>query len=130
MRGWSRQRLGPKRPSFDDGEFDGYVPTGGRAMFTFNVELRQQFNFLFNGFGMGFFLDGGQVWREIKRIDERPLQFGAGGGFRYQSPIGPVRIDVGYKVNPTEEDLGIFGDSGRSNAWDRIGIHFSIGQAF
>lgn len=130
VRGWSRQNLGPKRPSFNDGEFDGYVPIGGRAMFTFNVELRQQLNFLFNGFGFGLFLDGGQVWREIKRVDERPLQFGAGGGLRYQSPIGPVRIDVGYKVNPTEDDLGIYGDIGSSNTWDRIGIHFSIGQAF
>lgn len=130
VRGWSRQDLGPKRPSFNDGEFDGYVPTGGQAMFTFNIELRQQLNFLFNGFGVGLFLDGGQIWREIDRIDERPIQFGTGGGLRYQSPIGPVRIDVGYKVNPTEDDLGIFGDTGSSNGWDRIGIHFSIGQAF
>jgi len=130
VRGWSRQELGPKRPSFNDGEFDGYVPTGGQAMFTFNIEVRQQLNFLFNGFGMGVFLDGGQIWREIDRIDERPIQFGTGGGLRYQSPIGPVRIDVGYKVNPTEDDLGIFGDMGSSNGWDRIGIHFSIGQAF
>lgn len=130
VRGWSRQQLGPKRPSFDDGEFDGYVPTGGRAIFTFNVELRQQLNFLFDGFGLGLFLDGGQIWREIDRVDERPIQFGTGGGFRYQSPIGPIRIDIGYKVNPTEDDLGIFGDMGSSNGWDRIGIHFSIGQAF
>ena len=130
VRGWSRQELGPKRPSFNDGEFDGYVPTGGQAMFTFNIEVRQQLNFLFNGFGMGVFLDGGQIWREIDRIDERPIQFGTGGGLRYQSPIGPVRIDVGYKVNPTEDDLGIFGDMGSSNGWDRIGIHFSMGQAF
>ena len=130
VRGWTRQELGPKRPSFKDGEFDGYVPTGGQAMFTFNIEVRQQLNFLFNGFGMALFLDGGQIWREINRIDERPIQFGTGGGLRYQSPIGPVRIDVGYKVNPTEDDLGIFGDMGSSNGWDRIGIHFSIGQAF
>jgi outer membrane protein insertion porin family len=130
VRGWSRQQLGPKRPSFNDGEFDGYVPTGGQTMFTFNIELRQQLNFLFNGFGMGIFLDGGQIWREIDRVDERPIQFGTGGGLRYQSPIGPVRIDVGYKINPTEDDLGIFGEMGSSNGWDRIGIHFSIGQAF
>ena len=130
VRGWTRQQLGPKRPSFKDGVFDGYVPIGGEAMFTFNVELRQQLNFFFDGFGMGLFLDGGQVWRDIRRFDKRPIQFGAGGGLRYQSPIGPVRIDVGYKVNPSEDDLGIFGDSGSSNTWDRIGIHFSIGQAF
>ena len=130
VRGWSRQQLGPKRPSFKDGDFNGYVPTGGRALFTFNIELRQELNFIFDGFGLGLFLDGGQVWREINRIDERPLQFGTGGGFRYRSPIGPIRIDVGYKVNPTEDDLGIFGDTGSSSTWDRIGIHFSIGQAF
>jgi outer membrane protein insertion porin family len=130
VRGWSRQQLGPKRPTFDEGDFERYVPIGGRAMFTFNVELRQQLNFLFDGFGMGAFLDGGQVWREINRMDERPIQFGAGGGFRYQSPIGPIRIDVGYKINPTESDLGIFGENQSSNTWDRIGIHFSIGQAF
>lgn len=130
VRGWSRQELGPKRPSFKDSEFNGYVPTGGQALLTFNVELRQELNFIFDGFGLGLFLDGGQVWREISRVDERPIQFGAGGGFRYQSPIGPIRIDVGYKINPTDEDLGIFGDSRSSNTWDRIGIHFSIGQAF
>lgn len=130
VRGWSRQSLGPKRPSFNDGKFDGYVPLGGRAMFAFNLELRQQLNFLFNGFGFGLFLDGGQVWRAIDRVDERAIQFGAGGGLRYQSPIGPIRIDVGYKVNPRDDDLGIFGTIDDSNTWDRIGIHFSIGQAF
>jgi outer membrane protein insertion porin family len=131
VRGWSRQELGPKRPSFrDNGDFAGYVPTGGRALLTFNVELRQKLNFLFNGFGLGVFLDGGQVWRAVDRVDERPIQFGIGGGLRYQSPIGPIRIDVGYKVNPSESDLGIFGDDRSSNTWDRIGIHFSIGQAF
>lgn len=130
VRGWSRQSLGPKRPSFDGGEFDGYVPTGGRALLSFNAELRQQLDFLFSGFGLGLFLDGGQVWRSLNRTDERPIQFGAGGGLRYQSPIGPIRIDVGYKLNPTNDDLGIFNGVDNSNAWDRIGIHFSIGQAF
>lgn len=130
VRGWSRQSLGPKRASFDDGEFDGFVPLGGRALFTFNLELRQQLNFLFNGFGFGLFLDGGQVWRALDRMDERPIQFGTGGGLRYQSPIGPVRIDIGYKINPFDEDLNRFRDIDEGSNWDRIGIHFSIGQAF
>lgn len=130
VRGWSRQMLGPKRPTFVEGQFDEFVPVGGRAIFTFNFEIRQRLNFLFNGFGLGLFLDGGQVWRAIDRIDERPMQFGTGGGLRYQSPIGPVRIDVGYKINPFDEDLNQFGNIDRGNNWDRIGIHFSIGQAF
>lgn len=130
VRGWSRQSLGPKRASFEDGEFAGFVPRGGRALFTFNLELRQQLSFLFNGFGLGLFLDGGQVWRALDRMDERPLQFGTGGGLRYQSPIGPIRVDVGYKINPFDEDLNRFNDIDRGSSWDRIGIHFSIGQAF
>jgi len=130
VRGWTRQSLGPKRASFDGGDFAGFVPIGGRAMFTFNLELRQQLNFLFNGLGLGLFLDGGQVWRGLDRIDERPIQFGTGGGLRYQSPIGPVRIDVGYKINPFDEDLNRYAGVDRGNNWDRIGIHFSIGQAF
>lgn len=130
VRGWSRQSLGPKRSSFKEGTFDGFVPVGGRAMFTFNLEVRQDLNFLFNGFGMGVFLDGGQVWRAPNRVNERPIQFGAGGGLRYQSPIGPVRIDLGYKVNPTDEDLDRFRGEDFGSPLNRFRIHFSIGQAF
>ncbi|NBC66665.1 MAG: BamA/TamA family outer membrane protein, partial [Bacteroidetes bacterium] len=49
---------------------------------------------------------------------------------RYRSPIGPVRVDIAYKLNPTEEDLRIYNGWDYGLAWDRIGIHFSIGQAF
>lgn len=130
-RGWSRQRLGPSRPSFDEkGDFSGYVPVGGRAAFTFNFEFRQDISELIPNIGLAAFLDGGQVWRALDRIDERPIQFGAGGGLRYNSPIGPVRIDVAYKINPTDQDLNIFNGVDYGSPRDRIGIHFSIGQAF
>ena len=134
VRGWYRQELGPKEARFtedSDGNtvFDEYVPVGGRAMFAFNIEIRQDLDSFIKGFGLTAFLDGGQVWRDSYGIPERPIQFGAGGGLRYRSPIGPLRIDVGYKLNPTRDDLGIFQQS-ESNAWDRIGIHFSLGQAF
>lgn len=131
VRGWNRQELGPSAPSFDeDGNFDRYVPVGGRAAFSFNVELRQQLTSIIPNFGMAFFLDGGQVWESIDSLEERPVQFGAGGGFRYQSPIGPVRIDIGYKLNPTDEDLNIFEGVDYGSRRSRFGIHFSIGQAF
>ena len=103
---------------------------GGRAKFAFNVEIRQDLNKLLDGFGIAAFLDGGQIWRGFDNLGERPIQFGAGGGFRYQSPIGPIRIDLGYKLNPTDSDLGVYQGSGEANFWDRVGIHFSIGQAF
>ena len=131
VRGWSRQSLGPARPTFrDDGRFNTYVPVGGRALFNFNIELRQELRGLIPNFGLAAFLDGGQVWEDASNLEDRPVQFGAGGGIRYQSPIGPVRIDVGYKINPSDQDLNIFNGEDFGSGWSRIGIHFSIGQAF
>lgn len=130
VRGWYRQELGPKRARTDGSDFVSYVPRGGRAMFGFNIEIRQELNFLVKDLGMAVFLDGGQVWETFRQTNTRPLQYGVGGGLRYQSPIGPVRVDIGYKVNPTDEDLNIYNGRNYGSAWDRIGIHFSIGQAF
>ncbi|MDX1637149.1 MAG: BamA/TamA family outer membrane protein, partial [Balneolaceae bacterium] len=131
IRGWNRNQLGPKRARFDStGAFRGYSPVGGQAQFGFNAEIRQQLNSFIEGFGMALFLDGGQVWRRANSIGERSLQFAVGGGFRYQSPIGPIRIDVGYKLNPTDEDLNIYQGIDRGGNLERIGIHFSVGQAF
>lgn len=131
VRGWARQKLGPKAPAFtEDGAFDSFIPLGGRATFLFNIELRQDLNRIIPNFGIAAFLDGGQVWQSISSLPSRPLQFGAGGGLRYQSPIGPVRVDIAYKLNPTDADLQIYNGWDYGSAWDRIGIHFSIGQAF
>lgn len=130
VRGWSRQQLGPKRALTDSTGFKEYIAIGGRSQFSFNLEVRQDLNFLFDGFGMAVFLDGGQIWKTIRRVNRRPMQFGAGGGFRYRSPIGPVRLDVGYKLNPTDKDLNIYNGRDYGSAWDHIGIHLSIGQAF
>ncbi|MGF1671302.1 MAG: outer membrane protein assembly factor [Balneolaceae bacterium] len=131
VRGWTRQDLGPKVETFnEDGTFNRFIPIGGRVLLNFNLEIRQQFDSFIDGFGIAAFLDGGQVWRNFDRLNERSIQFGTGGGFRYQSPIGPVRIDLGYKVNPTQQDLDIFDGQDFGNIWNKINIHFSIGQAF
>lgn len=131
VRGWNRQELGPKRPLFnEEGEFEKYVPTGGHATISFNAELRIQLNQLIKGFGVATFLDGGQVWGNFKDLGTTPIQYGLGGGFRYRSPIGPIRIDLAYKLNPNNEDLQIYQGQNYGSAWDRWGIHFSIGQAF
>lgn len=131
VRGWNRQELGPKRPIFDtNNEFLRFVPIGGRSTISFNAELRFRLNDLIKGFGVATFLDGGQVWKNFRDTGTTPLQYGAGAGFRYQSPIGPVRIDIAYKLNPTDQDLRIYEGQNYGSAWDRWGIHFSIGQAF
>lgn len=131
VRGWNLQQLGPKRAVLsDDGSFERYVPRGGKAVLSFNVEIRQKLNSFIKGFGTAVFLDAGQVYPAVNEINAQDLQFGIGGGFRYQSPIGPIRIDVGYKLNPTDEDLNIYQGQNFGSAWNRWGLHLSIGQAF
>lgn len=131
VRGWSRNDLGPKRASFDsDNNFEGYLPAGGRLSLSFNSELRQRVPFVHRNFGVALFLDGGQVWQRRDELDLMEIQFGVGGGIRYQSPIGPVRFDVGYKINPTDEDLNRYNGQNFGGRFDRWGFHFSIGQAF
>ncbi len=117
VRGYGRWELGPKRQTVD-----GPVPEGGRAVLTFNTEWRQELDNLVNGIGFGVFFDGGQVWRRLDQSGVRDLRYAAGAGLSYRSPVGPVRLDVGYKLNPgpgeTDGPLG------------RWGIHFSIGNPF
>lgn len=130
VRGWSRRQLGPKRPIFDDGEFQNYVPMGGQSSFNFNVEIRQDLRRLIKNFGVAGFLDGGQVWREATGFKISDLQYGIGGGIRYQSPLGPLRVDAGYKINPTPQDLRQFEGLDFGPPLNRWALHFSIGQAF
>ncbi|MCH8558411.1 MAG: BamA/TamA family outer membrane protein [Balneolia bacterium] len=130
VRGYSRRQLGPKRAVTDeDGNFQQYVPIGGQSMLMFNSEIRQDLPFLLNGLQIAGFLDGGQVWVNYTDTNPADFKYGAGGGVRYMSPIGPIRLDIGWKLNPGEEDLNSFeGQSfGGVNRW---AIHFSIGQAF
>ncbi|MDR8391241.1 BamA/TamA family outer membrane protein [Aliifodinibius sp. S!AR15-10] len=131
VRGWGRNELGPKRARFDSTDaFYAYAPIGGQAQFGFNAEIRQNLDPFIKGFGMTVFLDGGQVWRRLYDLQSRPMQFSVGGGLRYQSPIGPIRVDIGYKLNPTDEDLNIYQGTDYGGRFDRFGIHFSVGQAF
>ncbi len=134
VRGYSRDQLGPKRPVFfENGQFDQYLPIGGRARYNFTVEVRQRIDELIRGFEVTAFLDGGAVWKSfggVNGIDFGETRYGAGGGLRYRSPIGPVRIEFARKMNPTDADLNIFNGQDFGNFWDRNRIHFSVGTSF
>ncbi|MGH9236736.1 MAG: BamA/OMP85 family outer membrane protein [Vicinamibacterales bacterium] len=113
IRGWGRFDVSPLSEGF---------PIGGLSMLEGSAETR----FPLKGkFGAVAFFDFGNVWREAKNFDLGDLRFAVGPGLRYQTPIGPARLDVGYQLNPIE-GLLIDGEAQKR----RIRIHFSVGQAF
>jgi outer membrane protein insertion porin family len=134
VRGWYENQLGPKRPLFDeDGEFDRFVPTGGRYMMQFSGEARFRLDRLIPQLGISSFVDSGQVWKKwpgFPNSEDRAFQVGVGGGVYYVTPVGPVRFDVAYKVNPNDDDLNILEDVDYGKPIDRWGFHFSLGHSF
>jgi outer membrane protein assembly factor BamA len=110
-RGFPVDGVGPKFVGAD-GEI---YPTGGDAVVLGGAELRYN---LTRAFQVAGFLDLGNVYREPRDIDLAGLRWSAGAGVRYRTPIGPVRLDWGYVLDPEP------GDSGRSR------FHLSIGHAF
>ncbi|NUR55239.1 MAG: BamA/TamA family outer membrane protein, partial [Acidobacteria bacterium] len=71
------------------------------------------------------FADAGGVSNETWKVDLNNLRYDVGPGLRYNTPIGPVRVDVGYQLNPIPGLLV----KGREQS-RRFRLHFSIGQAF
>jgi len=78
------------------GDTGQILALGGNALLIVNVEYR--FPIFGSLFGTGF-VDAGNVWREIGNIDTGELRYGVGTGLVYISPLGPIRADVGYKLN-------------------------------
>lgn len=120
VRGWSSQLLGPK---FPDIRFnvagadtvavaDRYVPIGGLARVAGTLELRLPFPGLGDDWGTHVFTDGGRVWTPDARFrtsyslpgDDR-FFVSAGAGVDYRTVIGAVRLSLGYKLNPSLDDV-------------------------
>jgi outer membrane protein assembly factor BamA len=93
-------------------------PIGGNALVVLNAELRTP---LWRQVGAAFFIDGGNVFARAKDFDLGELRGGIGFGLRYRSPVGPIRLDLGFKM-----DRRVIG----GQLEPLTALHFSIGQAF
>ena len=95
---------------------DGYK-VGGDKFVQANVELNLP---IIEGAGlMGVvFFDTGDVYKREENIDLLDLSESVGGGIRWYSPMGPMRIEYGYILDPKEGQ-----ESG--GRWE-----FSVGGAF
>ena len=64
------------------------------------------------------FIDAGNVYGENESIDVTKMRHAAGYGFRWYSPIGPIRLEAGYILNPREgEATGANWEFGMGAAW-------------
>jgi outer membrane protein assembly factor BamA len=132
-------------------------PVGGENAVVANAELRVPFGI---GRWVGVaFIDVGQVWTTRGGVETAAgLAWSPGVGIRYQSPVGPLRLDIGYNTSgsetwPVVSELLVDGKAiivqlGNANdepskleydPYDRTGLggfvnrlqlHFSIGHAF
>ena len=114
VRGWGRYQVSPLSP--------GGLPIGGRTMMEVSTEARFGIRGKLSGV---VFVDGGNVWREAWDVQFSDMRWAAGPGIRYDTPIGPVRFDLGVQLNPIQ-GLVIEGNP-EKRKWR---VHFSIGQAF
>ncbi len=106
VRGYEEDFIGPLDDQND--------PTGGLSVAEAGLELRAK---LFGDLGGVVFTDAGVVSEGTALDFSDRVQVAAGVGLRYYSPVGPVRLDVGFPVNGRSVD-------------DSFQAYFSIGQAF
>ena len=107
MRGFKSRQLGPT-------DSDN-APLGGQVKLTGSTEIRFPALWKFTG---AVFLDAGQVWADRSSVSIGDIEFAIGPGLRLTTPIGPIRLDYGFRLtnhNP-REPKSVF--------------HFAIGQAF
>ncbi len=112
VRGFALDRLGPL-------DVNGF-PRGGQGLIVLNAELRIPVR---GGLGAVAFIDAGNVPLLVKKFSMAETRGSVGFGLRYRSPVGPIRIDLGMKLDrrqvPPDNDLE-----------RRTALHISLGQAF
>lgn len=118
VRGFAENAIGPKGAPTYDGDRNvvdrGGSPLGGDLVASLNTELRFPIAF---GLGGALFFDGGAVYLQERPILWEDFRKTAGLGLRYATPVGPISLDYGIKLDRREgESIGQF--------------HFSIGTIF
>ena len=90
VRGYDFEAIGEKNSA-------GSV-IGGKHLLSGSVEYEYP---IYEGWGVATFIDVGDAFNSW---DDMDLKYGIGIGARYRSPIGPVRVDIGFPE-------GSFGDA-------------------
>jgi outer membrane protein assembly factor BamA len=125
VRGWGADRLGPYLclPPEEEGGDEGcadditrQVPVGGLLQTYGNVEVRKGLPY---DLVLAMFADVGGVWDRPAGFEVGELQWSVGGGLRYPTPVGPVRVDLGVRLGDS--------DYFEAHRWQ---VHLSLGEAY
>ena len=100
-RGFAENQAGPR-------DTDTGFPLGGTVLFFNQTELR--FPLFGENIGGVLFHDAGNIYSSVGKFSLRTNQHGikdfnymvhsVGFGVRYRTPVGPVRADMGWAINP------------------------------
>lgn len=138
-RGFPDNQAGPR-------DLSTGFPIGGKALLMNTLELR--FPLIGDTIGGVLFHDMGNVYKDLDKISFRTSQkdvqdfdymvHALGFGIRYRTPVGPVRLDVGFSPNSprffgfkgTREQLVQGGGVRLVQRINQLQFHFSLGQTF
>lgn len=114
LRGLGFEQAGPRDPTTD-------APIGGDALVAATGEVR--FPVLQNVEGAVFY-DVGNVFARVADINFGRMTNSLGGGFRIKTPLGPLRLDAAYLLDPP------FYVAAPNRRLTNLQFHITFGQAF
>ena len=106
VRGYREDRIGPLDARGN--------PVGGNGLAILNLETRFP---IWRWLGGTVFVDTGAVTPEVDDLRRGPFHTGVGGGIRIKTPVGPIRVDVGYALRPVPDE-------------SRVQVHVTVGNPF
>jgi outer membrane protein insertion porin family/translocation and assembly module TamA len=112
------------------GGFDCRTPTGGFTLW----EASGEFRFAVSGpLSVATFCDASDVSPQTADIRLKHLHLSCGGGGRYDTPVGPIRLDIGYRIPGMQVLGGLTRDEREPQTFPfgiPIAVHIGIGEAY
>jgi outer membrane protein insertion porin family len=96
----------------------GYPDIRGKRSGIYLINGGEEFRFpIYKMFSGALFTDWGGLWLDKEKISLTEIKLGIGFGLRYNTVIGPLRIDYGYRLTDRTEHY-------------KGNVYFAIGNAY
>ncbi len=113
-------------------------PLGGFSMWEFSTELRYH---AFQNWSFVAFIDASDVDTQVASFSLAEPHVSVGPGVRYLSPVGPIRVDLGYRIpglqhirdntyEPPDVDEVAPYNRDTQQKYGGVALHILIGEAF